>query len=109
MLYIQGMEQKVVVGKKDQYKSSLVAFVKLLSELRKKGLAPHHENLLRITPFLTLYYAYKEGLVTEDLYSKSDKVLLKLKRCFDREQMAFRIGATIEIYTVSCIQITRVT
>ncbi|KAM7474760.1 hypothetical protein LguiB_022003 [Lonicera macranthoides] len=42
---------------------------------------------------------YRDGLVTEALYSKSDKALMKLIRCFDKDERAFRIGGRVVEFT----------
>ncbi|KAM7465736.1 hypothetical protein LguiB_013298 [Lonicera macranthoides] len=91
--------RQIIIGKKDQYRSSLVAFLKMLPELKSNGFGQHHEDLLKKTPFWTLYKSYNDGLVTEALYSESDRVLMKLIRCFDKEEKAFRIGGRIIEFT----------
>ena len=71
----------------------------MLPELQKIGFNRRHEDLLKTTPFWSLYCAYKDGLVTEALYSKSDKALIKLIKCFDRNEKAFRIGGRLIEFT----------
>ena len=93
MLNVEQDDQtEVEIGKKDQYRSSLVAFQKLLPKLKQDGFGPKHEGLLRLTPFWPLYDAYNKGLVSEVLHKKSDKALLNLIRRFDIHHRAFNIG-----------------
>lgn len=92
---VQESQRWLIIGKKDQYRSSFIAFKKLLPELQNAGFEEQHEAVLKTTPFWSLYNTYKVGLVTEALYSKSDKVLLKLIQCFNRDDKAFRIGGQV--------------
>lgn len=54
-----------------------------------------HENLLLLTPFWNLYSIYKSELVTESLYQKSDKLLIRLIERYDMNLKAFRIGGKV--------------
>lgn len=48
-----------------------------------------------------MYKAYKKCLVTKALYSRLDKVLLKLIKCFDMEENAFWVGGQLLRFTQS--------
>lgn len=52
-----------------------------------------------------MYKAYKDFLVIKALYSKSDKVLLKLIQCFNMGEKAFRIRGQFLKFTPTHVSI----
>lgn len=78
-----------------------MSFSKLLTNLdaAKKGFGLRHDNLMRITPFWGLYSANKGKLVSDKLYSKSDRLLAKLIGRYNTEVDVFRIGGRVVKFT----------